>query len=46
MDGDVGYGQAEADLGFSAKEVLNSAGHQVEFRLGVICFKDYFTYNT
>jgi hypothetical protein len=32
MDGDVGYGQAEADLGSSAKEVLNSAGIKVEVR--------------
>jgi hypothetical protein len=32
MDGDVGYGQAEADLGSSVKEVLNSAGHKVEVR--------------
>jgi hypothetical protein len=32
MDGDVGYGQAEADLGSSAKKVLNSAGHKVKVR--------------
>jgi hypothetical protein len=32
MDGDVGYGRAEADLGSSAKEVLNSAGIKVEVR--------------
>jgi hypothetical protein len=32
MDGDVGYGQAEADLGSSAKEVLSSAGIKVEIR--------------
>jgi hypothetical protein len=32
MDGDVGYGQAEVDLGSSAKEVLNSAGIKVKVR--------------
>jgi hypothetical protein len=32
MDGDVGYSQAEADLGSSAKEVLSSAGIKVEIR--------------
>ena len=32
MDGDVGYGRAEADLGSSAKEVLRSAGIKVEIR--------------
>jgi hypothetical protein len=32
MDGDVSYGQAEVDLGSSAKEVLNSAGIKVEVR--------------
>ena len=32
MDGDVDYGRAEADLGSSAKEVLNSAGIKVEVR--------------
>jgi hypothetical protein len=32
MDGDVGYGQAEAGLGSSAKEVLNSAGIKVKVR--------------
>lgn len=32
MDGDVGYGQAEASLGTSAQEVLSSAGIKVETR--------------
>jgi hypothetical protein len=32
MDGDVGYGRAEAHLGSSAQEVLNSAGIKVEMR--------------
>ena len=32
MDGDVGYGRAEADLGSSAEEVLNSASIKVEVR--------------
>jgi hypothetical protein len=33
MDGDVGYGRAEANLGSSAQEVLTSAGIKVEMRL-------------
>jgi hypothetical protein len=32
MDGDVGYGRAEANLGSSAEEVLSSAGIKVEVR--------------
>ncbi|KAK1916877.1 hypothetical protein P3342_004432 [Pyrenophora teres f. teres] len=32
MDGDVGYGRAEANLGSSAKEMLASAGIKVEVR--------------
>jgi hypothetical protein len=32
MDGDVGYGQAEANLGSSAEEILSSAGIKVEVR--------------
>ncbi|KAI1668846.1 hypothetical protein L13192_06305 [Pyrenophora tritici-repentis] len=32
MDGDVGYGRAEAHLGSSAKEELGSAGIKVEMR--------------
>ena len=32
MDGDVGYGRAEANLGSSAKEKLGSAGIKVEMR--------------
>jgi hypothetical protein len=32
MDGDVGYGRAEANLGSSAQEVLTSAGIKVEMR--------------
>jgi hypothetical protein len=32
MDGDVGYGQAEANLDSSAKEELESAGIKVEVR--------------
>jgi hypothetical protein len=32
IDGDVGYGRAEASLGSSAEEVLNSAGIKVEIR--------------
>jgi hypothetical protein len=32
MDGDVGYGRAEANLGSSAKEELESAGIKVEVR--------------
>jgi hypothetical protein len=32
MDGDVGYGRAEANLGSSAKEELGSAGIKVEMR--------------
>ena len=32
MDGDVGYGRGEANLGSSTQEVLNSAGIKVEVR--------------
>jgi len=32
MDGDVGYGRAEASLGSSAQEILSSAGIKVETR--------------
>jgi hypothetical protein len=32
MDGDVGYGRAEANLGSSAWEILSSAGIKVETR--------------
>jgi hypothetical protein len=32
MDGDVGYGRAEANLGSSAQEVLTSAGIKVKMR--------------
>jgi hypothetical protein len=32
MDGDVGYSRAEANLGSSAKEELESAGIKVEVR--------------